>query len=246
MILTVLSSLFTLTWADVGANGYYETHVNEPAVGHHQRNALRLQAYKWPNGVVPYLFADSCDQQYRSAVLDAMNVLHQATCVHFIPKTTEQIEHIQFGKSELGCGSNIGYRPDQRDPLEVLLDDFCVGLPGAIQHELLHVLGLFHEHTRPDRDDYVEVLWDNIEPEFRRNFIKGTWDYMETFGLPYDFGSVMHYPSYAFARPGTTETMVSKDNRTAQLGQTDGASELDLEKVRRMYKCDGVSSGISL
>lgn len=164
MILTALSLISVVTtWQTVGAN-FYETSINEPTIDHHHRNALRLEAYKWPDGIVPYRFADSCDQQYRSAVLDAMNVLHQATCVHFIPKTTEQVEHIQFGKSELGCGSSIGYRPEQREPLDVFLDDFCIGLPGAIQHELLHVLGLFHEHTRPDRDEYVEVLWDNIEP----------------------------------------------------------------------------------
>lgn len=146
------------------ASGYYETHFTEPEAHHNSRNALHLSAYKWPRGIVPYQFNNSCDQQYRSTVLDAMNVLHQATCVHFIPKTNEQVEHIEFGKSDLGCGSSIGYRPKQSEPLAVLLDDFCLSLPGAVQHELLHVLGLFHEHTRPDRDDYVEVLWDNIEP----------------------------------------------------------------------------------
>ena len=30
-------------------------------------------------------------------------------------------------------------------------------------HETLHALGVVHEHTRPDRDDYVEVLEDNIQ-----------------------------------------------------------------------------------
>ncbi|XP_053697328.1 zinc metalloproteinase nas-14-like [Sabethes cyaneus] len=215
---------------------FYETYFIEPTMD--GRNALRLAAYKWPNGIVPYLFDEnSCDQHYRDTVLDAMSVLEQASCVHFIPKTDDQVEHIRFNKSELGCGSSIGYRPAQREPLDVVLDDFCLSLPGAVQHELLHVLGLFHEHTRPDRDEYVEILWDNIEPEFRQNFLKGSYDYMETFGLPYDYRSVMHYPTYAFARPGTTETMVSRQNRSATLGQTEAASTLDLEKIRRMYEC---------
>lgn len=100
----------------------------------------------------------------QAIILDAINVLQQQTCVYFIPKTPEQREHIRFVKSDWGCGSSIGYRRGQVEPLDVTLDDFCLGLPGAVQHELLHVLGLFHEHTRPDRDDYVEVLWENIEP----------------------------------------------------------------------------------
>ena len=29
-------------------------------------------------------------------------------------------------------------------------------------HEMLHILGAFHEHTRGDRDDYIKINWNNI------------------------------------------------------------------------------------
>jgi hypothetical protein len=39
-------------------------------------------------------------------------------------------------------------------------------------HEFLHSLGFVHTQTRPDRDDYVTILWDNIvkgsESEFKK------------------------------------------------------------------------------
>ena len=31
-------------------------------------------------------------------------------------------------------------------------------------HTLLHVLGKYHEHQRPDRDQYITIQWQNIKP----------------------------------------------------------------------------------
>ena len=33
---------------------------------------------------------------------------------------------------------------------------------GTIMHEFMHAAGFWHEQSRPDRNLFVEVLWENI------------------------------------------------------------------------------------
>ena len=64
---------------------------------------------------------------------------------------------------------------------------------GTPIHEIGHVLGLFHEQVRPDRDSFVSVNTDNIKTNALPNYVKQTAAVVETLGVPYDYGSIMHY-----------------------------------------------------
>ena len=62
--------------------------------------------------------------------------------------------------------------------------------------------GASHEHNREDRDRYIDILEANILEEGDKNFQKRETLY-SSFGTPYDYASIMHYASDAFAAPGT-------------------------------------------
>ncbi|KAF4517887.1 hypothetical protein B566_EDAN001841 [Ephemera danica] len=108
---------------------------------------------------------------------------------------------------------------------------------GTAIHELLHTIGFYHEQSRSDRDNYVTINYNNIEPGMANNFdISDTI----TFGVPYDYGSVMHYGRNFFSKNGL-DTIVPKDNWVT-IGQRTHLSNSDIAKIRRMYKCYGATS----
>ena len=57
-------------------------------------------------------------------------------------------------------------------------------------HEMFHVFGIGHTHARPDRDEYITVLEDNIQEKFKSQYDK--CEQCPTYG-PYECNSIMHY-----------------------------------------------------
>ena len=60
-------------------------------------------------------------------------------------------------------------------------------------HEIGHALGLWHEHQRTDRDDYIDVDFNNIALGASGNFALPSPGQVVSYDVPYDFNSIMHY-----------------------------------------------------
>lgn len=73
---------------------------------------------------------------------------------------------------------------------------------GTVIHELLHAIGIFHEQSRHDRGKYIKVIKKNVMDGKWINFARQSSFVMDTQGLPYDYGSVMHYSRDAFGKYG--------------------------------------------
>lgn len=59
------------------------------------------------------------------------------------------------------CYSAIG-RKGRRQVVSLNFDCLAKG-KGTVLHELLHVLGFWHEHSRADRDNYIRIDWEAIQ-----------------------------------------------------------------------------------
>ncbi|CBY12432.1 unnamed protein product [Oikopleura dioica] len=115
---------------------------------------------------------------------------------------------------------------------------------GIIQHEFLHALGFKHEQTRADRDDHINIFFENIIPDAASNYAKIDIDSWEDVNSPYDFTSVMHYGSDFFITNEASEAglfTMTKLNGEPIIPQRNGATSIDLHQLTYAY--DGFCSG---
>uniref|UniRef100_A0A8C4RTR2 Metalloendopeptidase n=1 Tax=Erpetoichthys calabaricus TaxID=27687 RepID=A0A8C4RTR2_ERPCA len=179
---------------------------------------------------VPYTISSAFNDVQRSTILDAMKTFASETCVQFIPQTNE-VDYVSI-ESDVGCYAYIGkIGGAQTVSLDV---NGCV-YNGVIQHELNHALGFVHEHTRSDRDLYVEIIWEYISEDEVQNFEKQDTNNL---GTPYDYSSVMHYSNYAFTNVSGMATIVPIPDPTVPIGQRQGLSPIDIERINLLYTCN--------
>ena len=103
-----------------------------------------------------------------------------------------------------GCYSYVGRR-GRKQPISLAFNG-CYSAR-IIIHEFIHAIGFDHEQSRPDRDKYVRINLSNIPRRVQNQFViaKGS----NTYGVPYDFKSIMHYRWNAFASNKRQPSIVS-------------------------------------
>lgn len=73
----------------------------------------------------------------------------------------------------------------------------------------MHACGFTHEQNSEERDDFVQILSQNIKSGYENNFIKASTGTTSTYGVAYDYSSVMHYSDHAFSVNGE-KTILNK------------------------------------
>lgn len=166
-------------------------------------------SYLWPNNTVVYAFDPALQSARRTRVLAAMAHWSATTQMRFVEVsylTPLSVSHVYIQPSDDGCNSNVGHLGGRQ---EINVTDWCT--EGNLIHEIGHTVGFWHEHTRSDRDAHViydEGCVTGVVPEpgaTLEDLLEGPP--IANFALQppggeyglYDFSSVMHYSSLAFA-----------------------------------------------
>lgn len=185
--------------------------------------------YRWKNNLVPYRFGPNVSNDVKEMVYAALDHWSEKTPIEFVYRDANNADqyqnYIEVVDDEYACRSKVGM-VGGRQKLNV--HKVC-GF-GATVHEFGHALGLWHEQSREDRDQFVKINWDNIKEGKKHNFEKHIRD-GDDIG-PYDYGSIMHYGSYAFHK---NDQPTITPLQPVTIGQRRGLSDLDVASITGNY-----------
>lgn len=181
----------------------------------------------WRLSTVVYYIDDTVPFSVKYKIIEVMNEITEISEIKFRERNKVDVAYINIIYVEndvTQCTSIVGCHDSKQN---VTLGSYCLENDG-IKHELMHAIGFVHEQSRPDRDDYININYDNIEPSKRHNYDKQSnfvWDNIVE-NTEYDLKSILHYSG--------VNTM--SDKAGGIIKKNINFSEGDVIKLKKYYK----------
>jgi hypothetical protein len=214
---------------------------------------------RWENNLVPYIIDASVTASDRALIQQAITAWQDATNVRFRPlsgaRDWKRENYVKFSDQKNQCSSNsLGIKEklsgsvNEEENINGVEVAGCGQNWGRIAHQIGHVLGLGHEHSRGHREDYITILWSNIDRP--KQFCRVIWDQPTLANTSYDYDSITHYaPTQAAKRSSGCKKVIydgkedclaflPNQKKLEQQRQTVGS---DIEPGQRDHLSEGTS-----
>ncbi|XP_076802655.1 uncharacterized protein LOC143446758 [Clavelina lepadiformis] len=211
-------------------------------------STAKLEEYKWPLGEdkrikLPYKLRSDLDASVIEAVQQAGRWLATNTCVDFIPWTDEKI-YLDIVPASY-CGSEVGRdfkrQFGSRPHGQLLaLSTWCNDV-SVVLHQLMHALGFYHEHSRPDQEAYITVNEDDIPKAQAFSYRMKSAEEVVNIGYEYNIKSHMHYTSDKFMAAGKYAFVKTSDGQP-HLENSKYPDDNDIAELADYYKCSVTES----
>lgn len=193
----------------LGTRVVYPINTDTRSLGRHPYEQMT-----W--AMVRFTWGDDLNYYDKCTAVDAINYIQSVTNVRFYNAT---------GQPTSGYGIDFPYVEfitNREDPFvswsacgriggkqKLAIGSACGTM--TVVHELCHAVGMYHEHQRMDRDNYIKVDLNNVEANSRSQFNKITTYIMSN---EFDWNSIMMYDSYTFSSNGSPTMVRRSDNQT--------------------------------
>ncbi|KAM8846631.1 meprin A subunit beta-like [Synchiropus picturatus] len=175
---------------------------------------------------------ESQDLNAKGVVLRALDQFRLKSCIDFtVRETQDYFIHVQNLDR---CSSSVGQQ-NLENGQNISLGQYCRSI-NTVEKHVLRTLGFYPEHVRPDRDDFITIVYENIQ-EGKSEMFNIVND-SSTQGLPYDYRSVTHFGP-GESNNGCGITVRTNDPKYQDvIGQSGEMSPGDAKKLNLRYKCN--------
>ncbi|ULT89168.1 hypothetical protein L3Y34_007971 [Caenorhabditis briggsae] len=195
-------------------------------VGNRVKRQITKKWKKWPNGKVYYTFDSEFTSLKRELMSTAMKYIASQTCVTFEESSTAA-NRLRF-MNDGGCASYIGMNGGEQ---LLWFGDGC-SIFGTAVHEIMHTLGIFHTHSRYDRNNYLSVNLTEVPENMLSNLAMETAETTYN-AVPFEYGSTLLY-RYNTWGDGTLYPKQGAFEKTMGLRRV---SFYDIVNINSRYSC---------
>ncbi|KAH7716409.1 Protein NAS-28 [Aphelenchoides avenae] len=169
-------------------------------------NGQKFEIPKWPHETpICYRFKQGSDAVTMEVARQAFRFWTENSCLTWQENCVSQ-PTVVISTDGDKCFTMIGraysfvnFVGTEMIPTFVEEQKMSLGSPGCsyfgtAAHEASHVMGMWHEQSRPDRDSYIDIKWSSITEEWKSQY--NVSEGSQTYGIPYDYGSNMQYDGY--------------------------------------------------